>query len=160
MNVESLQRILQRLAELYGAGGAASEANDVKRVARALDGHGHKLVEEFVEETQKKFKAPATSRQNDPGQEAIADHSQRLLDAATDKQAFEVAFSLLGADRAVSKSEMFAIANVYLNRPSGGSHIFKFKSAKEAKARIRSVFIERLDAQSKKKSIEKLTRWS
>lgn len=159
MKVASLQRMLQRLADLYRAGGATGEADDVKRVVEALAAHSDKSVKEFVNETQKELKGPSAPSQKELDPDTVAQHSERLLDAAIDKNAFDKAFSILEADKAVSKLEIFAIANIYLNRPSGGSHVFRFDTAREAKARIRRVFSERLDVQRKNKSIEKLTGW-
>lgn len=159
MKVESLQRVLQRLADLYRAGGATSEADDVKKVVEALTTHADKSVKEFVDETKKELKAPSASNKRDLDLDTFAQHSERLLNAAIDRNAFDQAFSLLDADKALSKLEIFSIANIYLNRPSGGSHVFKFDTAREAKARIKRVFAERLDVQRKNKSIEKLTGW-
>ena len=159
MKVGSLQRILQRLVDIYGAGGASKEAKDVKLVIEALESHGDKSVEEFVTETQQEIKASVTRKKKDLDLSAVTQHSERLLKAGTDKSAFDAAFSLLETDKAVSKSEIVEIANVYLNRPSGGLHVFRFDTAKDAKARIRRVFAERWDVQSKNNSIEKLTGW-
>jgi hypothetical protein len=79
----------------------------------------------------------------------VAEHSSRLLEAATDQGAFQAALEALDADKALGTADWYAIANRYRNTPSGATHIYKFKSVKAARAAIRDVFIERFEGESR-----------
>ena len=66
----------------------------------------------------------------------------------------------LDSDPSVGKAEWAAIANRYRNAPTNGSHVYKFRSNKEARAAIRDAFIERHEASSKRGILNRLTKWA
>ena len=110
-----------------------------------------KTIEEFIAETKSFMERPLSPVEGAAiEEEEFAKHSTRLLSAGTDQAAFQSALDALDADRELDPSDWYAIANHYRNAPSGGSHVYKFKSVKAARAAIRDVFIERFELQSKR----------
>jgi hypothetical protein len=159
MQVAKLKRLLERLRDSYSAVGAEKPAKDMRRVTDLLKGFETKTVSEFVGETQALLanEKPATPRTRST-EELVARYVRELLDAGTDKAAFDAAMGLIDDDREIGKSELSEIANRYRNESSGGTYAIKFRSLKRARGAIRDVFLERCDAQSKRKAIDKLTR--
>lgn len=161
MNIKELERVLERLERMYAAAGASGPAKDLKSVMRILEGHGEKSVEDFVAET----RALLDSAAGDDGDKRVSgdlvdEHARRLLAAATDQPQFEAALAALDQDGRIGKLEWFAIANRYLNEPTNGTHVYRFKSVKEARSAIRDAFVERFEAGSKQGIIKRLTRWA
>lgn len=161
MNILELRRVIEQLEELYAAAGAAGPAKDLRSVLRMLDGHDSKSVEEFVRETKELLTRAGTAR---PSIEANANivekYSRELLSAGNDFAQLEACLEAADLDPQVRRQEWLAIANAYLNAPTGSTHLYKFKSAKEARAAIRDAFIERIDAERKQGIIKKLTKWA
>ncbi len=162
MKVAEFKDVLNRLEELYGAAGAASQAEDLRRVRRLLEGSESKTVDDFVAETRMLLgdQSPPEGMNVGIDQERVATHALRLLDAGTDQHAFQLALDALDEDKRLGKAEWFAIANRYRNAPTGGAHIYKYSTIKGARAAIRDVFIERFEAESKRGIIERITRWA
>jgi hypothetical protein len=160
MQVKRLKKLFERLRDSYSAAGADEPASDMRRVAGLLRGHEDRTVDEFVAETKTLLDGqPSTTEQPTQGaDELVAKHVRRLLDAGTDQSAFDAALDELENDAEVRKVELFAIANGYRNEPSGGTHVIKFKSLAQARGSIREVFLQRLDTQSKRGVIDKLTK--
>ncbi len=162
MKVAEFKNVLRRLEELYGAAGAAAQAEDLARVARLLEGNEAKTVDEFVAETksllvgERQRATTSTALDNDQ----VGSHTQRLLDAGTDQSAFYAALEAIDHDRRLGKAEWFAIADRYRNAPTGGTHTYKYSTIKAARAAIRDVFIERFESESKRGILERLTRWA
>jgi hypothetical protein len=162
MKIEELEHILRHVAHLYAAGGAGGPAKDLQRLVELFEDNGQQSVEEFVRTTDECLQAPVarkTASKNKTDMGVAAAHAQALLEAGIEKVAFAEAMDLIVADKKVRKDEWLAIANLYLNAPSGGTHVFKFKTVNEAKNAIKNAFVERLDGQSKQGIIEKLARW-
>ena len=90
---------------------------------------------------------------------ALGDDIERVTIAAgIDQDAFDIALREL--DESVDKAVWAAIANRYRNAPTNGTHVYKFKSNKDARAAIRDAFIERHEAKSKSGIIDRLTKWA
>jgi hypothetical protein len=161
VNVKELQGVLERLEGMYAAAGASGPAKDLRSVVRILDGYGEKSIEEFVAETRALLSAGQRHGGSAPPQPDIVEqHVHRLLSAAADLGTFEKALAAVDQDGAVTKTDWFAIANAFLNRPSGGTHTYKFKSLKEARSAIYDAFVERFEAGGKRGIIKRLTRWA
>ncbi len=160
MKIEELEHILKHISNLYSLGGARGPAKDLQRLIELFEECGQQNVEEFVRQTEESLRAPGKASQKiKTDMSAAARHAQALLAAGIDKVAFAEAMDLIVSDKEVRKNEWLAIANFYLNAPTGGTHVFKFKTIIEAKKAIKNAFVERLDGQSKQSIIEKLTRW-
>lgn len=160
MDIKELKRALERLEDLYAAAGAAAAAKDLRSVSKLLDGHDGKSVDAFITETNELL-AQSTGRKTAAADQARVDfHAARLLAAGIDQQKFDAALAELDGDDALGKLEWAAIANRYRNAPTNGTHIYRFKSNKEARSAIRDVFIERHEANSKRGIIDRLTKWA
>jgi len=164
MNVTELKAVLKRLEELYAAGGAGPTAKDLRSIAGLLEGHEHKSVDAFIEETRSLLDQPKAATAKAPAaavnNELVASYVQRLLGSGIDQAQFEPILAELDADKRTSRAEWFAIANGYRNAPTGGTFEFKFKSIPEARKFIRDTFIERHAAVNKREAIERLTKWA
>jgi hypothetical protein len=157
MKTDEFKAILKRLEELYAAAGTAGPANDIRSVARLLDGSEGKTLDEFIAETRALLESPrsqpaATSADH----ELVAKYSARLLEAGTDQAAFDATLGALDVDHQLKPADWYAIANRYRNAPSGGTHTYKFKSVKAAREAIRDVFIERFEAESKRGVLDRI----
>ena len=160
MDIRQLKNALQRIQSLYAEAGATTPAKDLRSVAQLLDGHDEKSVEAFIAETNEllaKASSPKTANVQD---ERAAQHATRLLESGIDQRIFDTALSELDNDVSASKAEWATIANLYRNAPTNGTHIYKFKSIKEARAAIRDAFIERHEANSKRGILERLNKWA
>jgi hypothetical protein len=161
MNVDELKSVLARLGQLYAAAGATAAAKDFETVVRIFDGHEYKTVDEFVSETTEFLKQGATLKKVVTVNEAaIATYSQRLLDAGLDQVAFAEILEALDRDKTIKKVEWASIANVYINAPSKGEHLFKYTTIKDARSAIREAFIERFESDSKLGIIQRITGWA
>lgn len=160
MDIRQLKNALQRIQSLYAEAGATTAAKDLCSVAQLLDGHDEKSVESFIAETNEllaKAYSPKTANVQD---ERIAHHAHRLLEAGIEQRIFDTSLGELDNDELVGKPEWSAIANLYRNAPTNGTHVYKFKSIKEARAAIRDAFIERHEANSKRGILERLNKWA
>ena len=166
MDVTELKTVLQRLEELYAAGGASAAAKDFRSIAGLLDGHEDKSLDAFIDETRmvlgkpKTLASAAKAPKASANDELVATYVQRLLGAGIDQERFEPILAELDHDKRTSRIEWFAIANGYRNTPTNGTFEFKFKSIPEARKFIRDTFIERHAAVSKREAIERLTKWA
>ena len=160
MDVRELKEILKRIEELYAAGGASTAANDLRAVARLLEGYEDKSVKAFIADTKASLERPV-ERDRLPaplGDELVAVHSDDLLAAGIDPAAFDTALKELDESEA-GKDEWAAIANRYRNAPTNRTHVTKFKSIRDARKAIRDTFIERREASGKRAIIDRLTKW-
>jgi len=161
MKTEEFKAVLKRLEELYAAAGLVAQAKDIRNVAHLLDGSEGRTINEFIAETKALLEQPEPPVVGPRIDDArVAEHSTRLLEAGTDQTAFQAALDALDMDRQLSSGDWYAIANRYRNAPSGGSHIYKFKTVKAARAAIRDVFIERFESQSKRGVLDRILRWA
>jgi hypothetical protein len=160
MDIKELKVALERIEALYAAAGATAAAKDLRSVAHLLDGHDGKSVEAFIAETRQLLDKPASAVSTAVDLERVALHADRLLGVGTDQSKFDAALVALEADSLVGKAEWAAIANRYRNAPTNGTHVYKFKSNKEARAAIRDAFIERYEAKSKGGIIDRITKWA
>lgn len=160
MDIKELKRALERLEDLYAAAGAAAAAKDLRSVSKLLDGHDGKSVDAFIAETNELLAQTTERKTFDVDHGRVDVHADRLLAAGIDQQKFDAAMAELDDDDALGKPEWAAIANRYRNAPTNGTHVYKFKSNKEARAAIRDAFIERHEANSKRGIIDRLTKWA
>jgi hypothetical protein len=158
MNVGELNAILERLQEVFSSAGSRQSARDLKDVVEVLKGSEGKTVETFVTET-KDLSEPRHRREPQrSSNEAVVDRYVReLLAAGSDRDAFEAVLRELKDDEDIDKPRLFAIANGYFNEPTGGTHVFRFRSKTAAFEFIRKKFVERAQLQNKFRIIEKLT---
>src|SRR5437773_1282531 len=98
MEIKELRRILGRLRGLYASAGAKGQADDVSKIAEALDGHEHMAVDTFVVETKARLAKlhPPTPDKVDEG--VVASCTRRLLAARTNRPEFDAVFAELKAD--------------------------------------------------------------
>jgi len=161
MNVAELKAVLERLEDLYAAGGAAAAAKDLRSIAGLLDGYEAKSVDAFISETRELLDRPkVTNAKPTANRELVLAYSEKLLAAKIDQRRFEGVMFEMDDDQNVGKLEWFGIANRYRNEPTKGTYEFKFKSIQEARKGIRDTFIERHEAASKRGVIERLTKWA
>ena len=159
MNMRQLKNALERIESLYAAAGATSAAKDLRSVAQLFEGHDEKSVDAFIAETNELLDR-AGKPQTTVDEQLVARHATRLLAAGIDQDAFDIALRELDEDASVGKAVWAAIANRYRNAPTNGTHVYKFKSNKDARAAIRDAFIERHEAKSKSGIIDRLTKWA
>ena len=159
MDIKELKRALERLEDLYAAAGAAAAAKDLRSVSKLLDGHDAKSVDAFISETNELL-AQSTGRKPAADQARVDIHADRLLAAGIDQEKFDAALAELDGDDALGKLDWAAIANRYRNAPTNATHVYRFKSNKEARSAIRDAFIERHEANSKRGIINRLTKWA
>jgi hypothetical protein len=159
MDVRKLKAVLHQIEELYSAGGAATAAKDLRSVARLLDGYEETSVEAFIAETKVLLDKPPAPASSQIDVALVSRYSDRLLEAGTDEAKFEAALKELDEARG-GKGEWAAIANRYRNAPTNGTHVYKFKSIREARIAVRDTFIERHEASSKRGIIDRLTKWA
>lgn len=160
MDVKELRAALERIESLYAAAGSAGAAKDLRSVAHLLDGFDGKSVEAFLAETKEQLERPVSTKTAAADLERVTMHADQLLAAGIDQGEFDKALSELDVDEIVGKAEWAAIANRYRNAPTNGTHVYKFKSNKEARAAIRDAFIERHEAHSKRGIIDRITKWA
>jgi len=86
-------------------------------------------------------------------------YANALLEASTDKARFDRVLSEMARDKAVRANDLKVIANAYLNTPSGGTHQYRFRSGKAAVEAIRNTFGERVERESKRAIINRITSW-
>jgi hypothetical protein len=158
MDVRELKEILKRIEELYAAGGASTAAKDLRAVARLLEGYEGKNLETFIADTKAFLEKPKEGSSQTTDDEMVASSADRLLAAGIDQAAFDAALKELDESPA-GKNEWAAIANRYRNAPTNATHVYKFKSIREARMAIRDAFIERREANSKHGIINQLTKW-
>ena len=163
MNVTELKAVLQRLEELYVAGGASAAAKDLRSIAGLLEGHEDKSLDAFINETRSLLDSPkeaAPATKPAANNELTVSYADRLLAAGIDQSKFDPILAELDQDKRTSRHEWYAIANRYRNAPTNGAFEFKFKSISDARKFIRDTFIERHAAESKRGVIERLTKWA
>ena len=160
MDIRHLKKILERIEELYTAAGSASAAKDLRSVAQLLEGHESKTVEAFIAETSELLSKSTPLKREAVDEPSVASHADNLLAAGINVAAFDAALANLDNDASLGKAEWAAIANRYRNAPTGATHVYKFKSNKEARSAIRDAFIERHEANSKRGIIDRLTKWA
>jgi len=155
MKVSELVDILRKLHSIYEAAGAKSQASDMARIVGVLENRDEQCLDAFVREA-KLLIAELGQKPAQRINEALADkHSKSLLHAGTDEAAFRIALSALESDRDVGKSTLDMIVNRYINSPSQGTYVFKFKSRKEALGKLQTKFIERAESESKDRIVQR-----
>jgi len=160
MDVKELKSALERIERLYAEAGATTAAKDLRSVVQLLDGHDAQTVEAFITETSELLSSASATKTAAVDESRVIGHAARLLAAGIDQSAFDAALNELDSDVSVGKAEWAAIANRYRNAPTNGTHVYRFKSNREARAAIRDAFIERHEAKSKRGIIDRLTKWA
>lgn len=82
-----------------------------------------------------------------------------LLGIGTDADRFQPAFEALKADKSLSKADWDELANRFQNAPTNSAFQYKFKNIAEAQKFIWEAFIRRHSAETRRASIERLTKW-
>jgi hypothetical protein len=158
--MKELRRIIDRLRSLYASAGATGAANDLSKVAKSLSDHQNLSVDAFVAETKARLRKRDVPLTEEIDEDTIESYTRRLLSARMNLREFDTLFAELKTTKALTKPILDAIANRYLNEPSGGDHEFKFKTRAAALQAIKDTFIERAESESKRGIIEKITRFS
>ncbi len=159
MTVGELKAILERLQEVFSSAGSRQPARDLKSVVEVLEGSEGKTVESFVAETKDLLEpGPRSGSPSGSDEAAIARCVRKLLEAGSDRDAFEAVLRALKVDDDIDTPRLFAIANGYFNEPTGGTHVFRFKSKTAAYEFMRKKFVERAQLENKFKIIERLTQ--
>ncbi len=161
INVGELKEILERIQGLYALAGANGPAADFKRLIATLSGHEESSVEQFVEETRTLLglgaDRPKPKKPEGSNEKIVEEHVRRLLDAEANRPAFDTAVTKLKEDTRVQRADLLAIANRYLNEPTGGTFEFEFKSDDAAYRAMKRMFVERAQDESKAKIIRRMT---
>lgn len=160
MDIKELKQALERIESLFASAGAAAAAKDLRIVAQLLEGHDGKSVDAFIAETNELLAKSTGSKPTAADDAIVARHADQLLAAGLDQAAFDAALKALDDDANVGKPEWAAIASRYRNAPTNGTHVYKFRSHKEARAAIRDAFIERHEASGKRSILDRLTKWA
>lgn len=158
MLVGELKSVLERLEQLYRAGGAKGAANDVRAVTKLLEGHEADSLDAFIAETKALIgkSEPSPARLNE---KAAKSYGEALLEAEIDQERFQATLSVMDNDASLGLAEWQEIANIYRNAPTGSTHRYKFTSIKAARNAILDTFGERLESASKRDIIERITQW-
>jgi hypothetical protein len=155
MKVSELRAILNKLRSIYASGGAKSQAGDVERIIALLNGRDEQSVDQFVSEA-KSLLARADRKPGQQVHESLVDkYANMLTQVGTNEDAFKGVLSGLKSDRNVAKPTLDAIVNRYVNTLSGGTHVFKFKSKKEALEKLRIKYLERAESESKDRIVKR-----
>jgi hypothetical protein len=150
MKVSHIHSVLEKLRSLYASAGAKSQAGDCQKLLDALADFRTEELELFV------GRVSASLNRSTAPPLGPDDYAKMLLSAGTDEAAFNIALSTAVDNRRITKAALDAIANRYLNTPSGGSHVYKFKTRQRTVEAIRSKFIERAQLEGKGNIIDKL----
>ena len=163
MNVQELQSALKRLEKIYSGGGAVKQADSLASLIESLEGHLDCSVDDFVERVSAEFAgkkpvdAPKTVAANDG---VVRQHVEALFASGTNRELFDQAFNALKASATAKAAECFEIANVYKNRPTGGTYRYKFTSKNKALEFIFETYITRAQEESKAGIIARITKWA
>jgi hypothetical protein len=160
MKVEDFKAVIGRLSDLYEAAGASAAVKDLQGINRLLDGHEKKSIDEFVGETRELLDRSGKNTEAAPNEAIVNKYGKLLLAAGLNQSEFNALLSTVDSDKQVTKKEWFAIANLYRNSPTGGTHSYKYGSIKDAKSAINDAFINRFEAESKRGIIDRLTTWA
>ena len=165
MNVRELQDVLLKLEGVYASAGATKQAGSIAMLAKTIGGRPELSVDELISEIRLKLSVGGpvgTLVSKEPALNAaiVADYSERLVLAGTDRTQFDHAFTALKNDINVKSNECFAIANRYKNQPINGSFLFTFSSKREALEFIFDTYIGRAQAESKAGIIDRITNWA
>ena len=154
MKVSELRVVLDDLQVIYAAAGAKSQAGDVKSVLDLFDGFDDVDVDAFLAELREEISPSTESVDVTPGRaDVVESFVRRLLQAGTDRAAFEAVWSELACHSSVTKSEMDSIAH----RFTGGRR--SWGTRKLAHDAIKVRFVERSYQAGKMKLLEKFTPW-
>ena len=163
ISIGELKEVLEQIQELYALAGANGPAGDFKRLITTLAGHEEESVDEFVEETRSllglgaKDEKKPKKKPTGSDEEVVEEHVRRLLRARENKADFEAAMVKLKEDARVQAGELSAIANRYLNEPTGGTFEFEFKSDMAAYRAMKRMFVDRAQDESKARIIKRMT---
>jgi hypothetical protein len=138
---------------------AHTAAGDFEKLIGALNGQSSRPANDAIEGAKLPVIRVASSKRKQIDPAVASKYAEALLGAGTDQGAFNGVFEMLKSDRGIAKPQLDSIANRYLNEPSGGQFLFKFKSKTEALETIRRKFIERAQSESKRGIIERMTGW-
>ena len=138
------------------------DAADFKRLVVMLSGHEDLSIDQFVDETRRLLETPEFETNDGTPKKPVnpklvEEHVYRLLSAGVSEFAFAAAIGELKRDKRVEKIDLCAIANRYLNEPTGGSFEFDFKSPDAAYRAMKRMFVERAQEESKAKIIKRMT---
>ena|SRR5260221_7964963 len=127
-----------------------------------LGEHEDELVETFVKRARNALfqKDQNGVRRTATDGSDSGEYAPMLLAAGTNESTFNTVFSAIKSDRKVTKPVLDAIANRYLNEPSGSNHVYKFKTKSHAFDAIKNKFFARAQAESKGGIIDRLMRRS
>jgi len=160
-SVGEIKALVERIEEAFALAGAKGPAADFRRLASTMEGHEDETIDQFVDQTlallQLAKRGGTHEEVLDESTPAVDRYVQSLLEAGENKDEFEAALGLLKNDRQIGKSQLDLIANGFLNKPTGGTHRFQFKTADAAYKAIRRVFVERAQDESKARIIKRMT---
>jgi hypothetical protein len=150
VRISEIRAVLDKLRLIYTSSGAKSQATDCEKLSEALDSREGEFVGTFV----KAIRNAVTEGQQPA--EDVGKYASPLLAAGTNDVDFNTVFSAMKSDRRVTKPILDAIANRYLNQPTGSNHVYKFKNKTHAFDTIKDKFFERAQAKSKGDIIHRL----
>jgi hypothetical protein len=150
VKISEIKAVLDKLRLIYISSGAKSQATDCEKLSEVLDSREDEFVGAFV----KTIRNAHTEEQQPP--DDVAKYASPLLAAGTNAVEFNTVFSAMKSDRRVTKPILDAIANRYLNQPTGSNHVYKFKNKTHAFDTIKDKFFERAQAKSKGDIIHRL----
>jgi hypothetical protein len=158
VRISEIRAVLDKLRLIYISSGAKSQAGDCEKLSEVLGARGDEFVGSFVKTLRNALTKEKRNVVNQAGTDGadVGKYASMLLAAGTNELAFNPIFSAIKSDRGVTKPILDAIANRYLNEPTGSNHVYKFKTKTHAFDAIRNKFFERAQAKSKGDIINRL----
>ncbi len=158
VRISEIRAVLDKLCLIYISSGAKTQAGDCEKLSEVLNVRDDVLLGAFVKAVRNaltKEKRDGVNRAGTDGAD-IVKYAPLLLATRTNELAFNPVFSAMKSDRRVTKPILDAIANRYLNEPTGSNHVYKFKTKTHAFDAIKNKFFERAQAKSKGDIIDRL----
>jgi len=153
MKVGDVRDLLMRLKNIQTKLGAKGPAKDLENIVNLFDGHEHKDIEQFVEDTRQELDAKVSKRSGRKIELNEVIVRQFLAQLNSENHAngkFDSVFEALKTCKDVRKVEAVAIAQKFLNTTSS------FKSKSAALKDIYSSYLLDRQAESKAEIIRKM----
>jgi len=115
VNVGSFRQAICELADILAASGAGNKSQNLRAVAKLLEGHDEEAVEEYLAKLRRQLceSKPRRTQSSEINADAVAQYVRRLQDAGSGKAEFDAILADLRKDETVRKAEADAIAHGY-----------------------------------------------
>lgn len=122
VDVKELRIVLEELQGILSATNVRGASKDVASFLKLFNGHDDETVEQFLRDLESRLHEraePPVALPKKPDEFVVGRYVRMLGDAGTDESAFDAAFAMLSADKAVGKVEAEAIAFEYIGYAGG-----------------------------------------